>query len=64
MESLSAHADSDSLMDWLRNLKNKPRCVFLNHGEEPALLALKEKITTQLGFKVEIPEPGQEFKLG
>jgi metallo-beta-lactamase family protein len=63
LEGLSAHADYQDLLDWLRPLKHKPETVFLNHGEPAAALALKDKISDQLHFRCIIPKYMEEFNL-
>ena len=44
IQSLSAHADQQELLDWLSHLKNIPENIFLIHGEEPAADGLRLKI--------------------
>ena len=61
MDSFSAHADSNDIMAWLKNFKQAPRAVFLNHGEVNALRALKYRIVNELGWKVVIPQLDDEF---
>jgi metallo-beta-lactamase family protein len=61
LDSFSAHADSDDIMDWLKNLKCPPRGVFLNHGEPNALRSLRYRIIHELGWKVVIPQLNDEF---
>ena len=56
LNTLSAHADYEEILDWLRHFKKPPRRVFLTHGEPEAASALKFKIEERLGWKVEIPE--------
>lgn len=63
IESLSAHADSNDIIDWMRHLRRKPNQVYLNHGETNPLFALKYRIENELQFQVTIPGPGQEFIL-
>jgi metallo-beta-lactamase family protein len=63
IDTLSAHADSNELVKWVQSLKKKPRRVFLNHGEVPALEALQYRLKTELGITVVIPKEGEEFVL-
>lgn len=63
MEELSAHADADDTIEWLKHLRKPPECIFLNHGEPDALTAIASRIRQELGFKVVIPEPNKEIKL-
>lgn len=63
LDSLSAHADSDELMAWYKNIKNPPKQTFLTHGEKNALGALKYRIETELGWNCIIPKFKDEFDL-
>lgn len=63
IESLSAHADVSEIMAWLRGFTSPPRKVFLNHGEQDALNALKQKIELELGWEVVIPDYGDAIEL-
>ncbi|MFL1012185.1 MBL fold metallo-hydrolase RNA specificity domain-containing protein [Flavisericum labens] len=56
IESLSAHADQNDLMDWLQNIKNIPETVFLVHGEPNALDAFRLKLTDTYNWQVKIPK--------
>ncbi|MET6989912.1 MBL fold metallo-hydrolase [Sediminicola arcticus] len=56
LESLSAHADQQGLMDWLKNIKNIPEKVFLVHGEPTALDSFRTKIKDTYGWNVHIPK--------
>ncbi len=55
-ENLSAHADRDELVAWLRAFKRAPRRVFLTHGEPAAADALRRRIADTLGWQAEAPE--------
>lgn len=63
LDSLSAHADSNDILDWLKQLKRAPIEIFLNHGEPAALEALSYRIRTELGWNSHIVELNEEFKL-
>lgn len=63
IDSLSAHADSNELIAWVSAFKKKPRRIFLNHGEPPALQALQYRLRTELGIEAIIPNEGEEFTL-
>lgn len=54
--SLSAHGDQNDIMTWLKNFKNPPKKIFLNHGEDHQRDALRTKITTDLNWDCEIPQ--------
>lgn len=55
LDSLSAHADANGIMEWLKSFTQIPRKVFLVHGEEEAASALKERIERELGWPCAIP---------
>lgn len=56
IESLSAHADQQGLLDWTSNIKNIPEETFLIHGEPSAQDALRLKMMDIYGWKVSIPK--------
>lgn len=63
IDSLSAHADSDELVRWMKGFVKKPERVFLVHGEESSVRALYYRVTNELGWDCEIPAAGEEFIL-
>ena len=56
IESLSAHADQQGLLDWTSSIKNIPEEVFLIHGESTAQDALRVKFRDTYGWNVSIPK--------
>ena len=56
IDSLSAHADQSELLDWLSAIKNKPKAVYLIHGEPTAQNAFRVKIKDIYGWTAKIPE--------
>ncbi|MBT8265140.1 MAG: MBL fold metallo-hydrolase [Bacteroidia bacterium] len=63
IESLSAHADQEGLLDWMSAIKNIPEEVFLIHGEMSAMQVFKVKIKDTLGWHVTIPKLGDVKKI-
>lgn len=61
--ALSAHADSKELLEWLSGIPEKPREVFLVHGEDQARTALAGSIRQQLGFDVALPKQDERREL-
>ncbi|TRZ41996.1 MBL fold metallo-hydrolase RNA specificity domain-containing protein [Robertkochia solimangrovi] len=53
---LSAHADQAELLEWLSAMKNRPEKVFLIHGENSALEALKVKLKDEKNWNAVIPK--------
>lgn len=56
IESLSAHADQQGILNWLKDIKNLPEKVYLVHGEPNALDALRIKIESDFQWNVLVPE--------
>ncbi len=63
LTSLSAHADSDQLMRWLKGFEAPPRKTFIVHGEPNASSALRDRIERELGWRCAIPAMGDEQPL-
>jgi metallo-beta-lactamase family protein len=64
LSSLSAHADSDEIVQWLRNFRTPPRRTFVTHGEPLASDALRQRIERELGWSVHIPDHCESVDLG
>lgn len=56
IESLSAHADQEDLINWMSSIKNIPEMVYLIHGEHTPLDAFRVKIKDTYGWNVKIPK--------
>lgn len=56
MNNLSAHADADEIMAWLRTFPAPPRKTFITHGEPAAADALRHRIEEELGWTCRVPE--------
>ncbi len=63
METLSAHADANEIIGWIKGLENKPRRVYVTHGEPAAADSLRRRIEEELRIPALVPEYGQEFSL-
>jgi metallo-beta-lactamase family protein len=60
---LSAHADRTALLAWLGHFRNKPRQVFVVHGEETVATGFAVDLKTQFGWDATAPMPGQSVLL-
>jgi len=60
LEGFSGHADRDELLAWLRHLKHPPQQTFVVHGEPDAADALRVAIQNDLGWRVRVPEHGEQ----
>ena len=56
IQTLSAHADADEIMQWLRGFKRPPRHTYVVHGEPNASDVLRRRISLELGWSVSVPE--------
>ncbi|MCW7541195.1 MBL fold metallo-hydrolase [Aquabacterium sp. A7-Y] len=56
LDQLSAHADREQLLAWLSALPQRPRQVFVTHGEPVAADALRHTIEERLGWPSRVPE--------
>ena len=63
IEGYSGHADQEGLMNFIYSFINKPKNIFLIHGEEDSQNVLKEKVESEIGINVVIPEYGDTFEL-
>ncbi len=63
LDSLSAHADSNEIMQWLGHFKRPPKKTFITHGEPVASDTLRLRITDELGWSCKVPEYGDEALL-
>lgn len=63
LTSLSAHADSDQLIQWLSGFEAPPRRTFIVHGEPNASAALRDRIQRELGWLCSIPSMGEKQSL-
>lgn len=64
MEHLSAHADSDDLVHWVKGIHQRPYLTFLVHGESNPLRTLKYRLETECDLEnVVIPALGSTFPL-
>ena len=64
IEGYSGHADQDGLMNFVYSFRTKkPKNIFLVHGEPEAQDVLKEKIESETGIPVVIPEFGETYDI-
>lgn len=63
LEGYSGHADQDGLMNFIYSFKEKPKQIFLVHGEEEAQKTLKDKIEENTNLPVIITEFGETYDL-
>jgi len=63
MDMLSAHADADEIIGWLKNFRRPPNTTFITHGEPEASDALRKCITEELRWNAHVPEYREDAEL-
>jgi metallo-beta-lactamase family protein len=56
LEQFSDHADPPELLQWLRTFSSKPANTYLVHGDTSAASQLRDSITRDLGWRVQVAE--------
>ncbi len=63
LTGLSGHADKNGLLEWVQGFKEKPRKVFVVHGEDAVCTSFAECLQVEYGIKAYAPYSGTEFNL-
>ncbi|WP_374650871.1 MBL fold metallo-hydrolase RNA specificity domain-containing protein [Dongia sp.] len=63
LSMLSAHADADGIMRWLKGFRRAPVLTFVTHGEPTASDALRHRIEEELGWRCVVPDHMQRATL-
>ncbi|VCU70659.1 Ribonuclease [Pigmentiphaga humi] len=63
LKGMSAHADAEQLLAWLRTAPAAPRQVFLTHGESGPAGVLAGRIERELGWRAQVASDGQQVDL-
>ena len=64
LNAFSGHADQSQLLSWVKQIKEKPKKIFLVHGELDAKTSFKELLETECGENVEIPYTDELYTFG
>ena len=62
LNGTSGHADKDGLLNWLGGFRQKPKLVFVNHGDDDSCEAFR-KTLEDMGYRAEAPYSGTEYDL-
>ena len=60
---MSGHADKNGLIAWIEGFKEKPRRVFIVHGEDSVCKEFAECLKVEYGHHTYAPYSGTEFDL-
>ena len=63
LEGFSSHADREGIIWWIEGFKNKPKKIFIVHGEEEATEEISRKIEEKSKIKTYIPELGESLSI-
>ncbi len=63
LTGLSGHADKNGLIQWVTSFTEKPRKVFVVHGEDQACTSFAECLKVEYGISAYAPYSGTVFNL-
>ena len=63
LPGISGHADDAGLMRWISAFEEKPRHVFVVHGEDEAAAAFAARLESELGMAANAPYNGESWDL-
>lgn len=63
LPGISGHADREGLLDWIGGLKEKPKKVFVVHGEDSVCDSFAALLTEKFGYDTMAPYSGTEYDL-
>lgn len=63
LPGVSGHADKNGLISWLQGFREKPKIVFVNHGDADAAEAFTKCLNLELGYRAFAPYSGATFDL-
>ena len=64
LDGISGHADKNMLLGWLEKMPQKPKMVFVNHGQELSCDEFAKSIESTLSIPAIAPYSGDGFALG
>ena len=63
IKGMSGHADKNGLINWITGFEEKPRRVFVVHGEDSVCTNFTECLMVEHGLKAYAPYSGTVFNL-
>lgn len=63
MDGMSSHADMNGLITWLEAYENKPKQVFLVHGDDQVCNSFEALLADTYGYEVKAPYSGTVYDL-
>ena len=62
LHGTSGHADKEGLLNWLAGFREKPKMVFVNHGDDGSCKAFCATLKS-MGYHADAPYSGTEYDL-
>ena len=63
LHGISGHADNNGLMKWIGSFTQKPRHVFIVHGEDKVATLFAARVHDDLGLAASAPYSGESWNL-
>lgn len=63
LSGISGHADKEGLIEWISAFREKPKKVFVVHGEDSVCTSFAECLKIEYGQRAYAPYSGTEFNL-
>lgn len=63
LQDVSAHADQKGLIRWLDSCEDKPKKLFLVHGEDSVCSSFRDMLKADHGYRVDAPYSGSVYDL-
>ena len=63
LPGVSGHADKGGLIAWLKGFEQKPKLVFINHGDPDAADSFVRCLNDELGYNAYAPYSGTCYDL-
>ena len=63
LSGISAHADNEGLLEWVRAFEKKPEKVFVVHGEDTVCELFAGRLRSELGIDAAAPYSGTVYDL-
>lgn len=60
---ISGHADRNGLLNWFNNFEQRPKTVFVNHGDDESCTGFAELLRQSFGIAAYAPYSGAEYDL-
>ncbi len=63
LDGISGHADREMLINWLKNMTQTPKMVFVNHGDDQVCESFAALLGQKLGLSAVAPYSGDGYDL-